>query len=392
MSKRIVILSTIVDEIIKDKVPDVDVDLFKSITSLSTFVETTPIRADVFYITTELLENTTNTSLSVLFDIIEHNHFFRVDRVEFLSESGSKAIPSIEYLVELKGLDNWEVHKGHLNREYVSSIITGTYKSEDLELKHKALYRVRKDVYLKERRQAANLDNHFKTDSELLSNVEREESFDITLKNVENICKQVNIVGLPRKERTVFAFLMAQYLALEGKVILIEKDFDYLTVTDMAAKSGVEYLEILIEDIYDNPQDCINKIQSTASKLIIIGTRERINRNYLYLVNFIYNNIIDSASYIIKELDFEEVPEDSKSITVVPNNIVDILKSIENISTFDKFVGINMSRISEINSSEELTLILRDLLNTNEIENVPIFNISSLKIGGEVYDLSSLVR
>ena len=40
--------------------------------------------------------------------------FLKVDKVCYVTEKGAKELPSIHYIVEEKGFDNWEIVEGYL--------------------------------------------------------------------------------------------------------------------------------------------------------------------------------------------------------------------------------------------------------------------------------------
>lgn len=212
------------------------------------------------------------------------------------------------------------------------------------------------------------------------------------------VCKQVNIAGLSIKERTIFAFIMAQYLSLSGKTLIIEKDFDYLILSNIANKSKADFLEILAEDIYENAQREILRIRNSDKKLIVIGTRKRVYRDYGFICSLLYNNLIQDIAYLVKENDFEELSDSAKYIVVLPNNTVDLLKTAMAIPVGyeynARYVGVDILRIQElaIQNSKQMEIIIRDVLQIRSELHIPIFNISSLRLGGEPYDLHMLIE
>lgn len=214
----------------------------------------------------------------------------------------------------------------------------------------------------------------------------------------EAVPRQVNVAGLPTMERSVFTFIMARYLSLSGKTLIIEKDFDFLTLSHIANRSNADYLEILVEDIYDNPEKEILKIRESEKRLIVVGTRQRVERDYFFICSLLYNNLLANLTYLVKENSFDELPDSTRYIAVLPNNATDLLKTTMMLpvgyENNARFVGVDMLRVEEltIKNSKQIEMIVKDVLQIKSGLNIPIFNISSLKLGGEVHDLRVLIE
>ncbi len=211
-------------------------------------------------------------------------------------------------------------------------------------------------------------------------------------------CQIITITGLPSQERTVFAYLMAQYLSHDGKTLILEKDFKYLTLSHIATKSAVAFLEISLEQMYRSPQETIKRISHTEEKLIVITCRKKKQHNYSFLCNLLVHNLSQQIDYFIMELELDEIPSAMDYITVLPNNLVDVLKTVEkmpdNYMNCSSFVGVNMRKLEELSilHQKSLEIIVCDLLQImNQIE-IPIFNLNSLKLGGEIHGLCMLFR
>lgn len=220
----------------------------------------------------------------------------------------------------------------------------------------------------------------------------------INIEANESMAKQINIAGLPMLERSVFAFIIAQYLSLSGKTLIIEKDFEFLTLSNIANRSKADYHEILIEDIYNKPEKEILKISDSEKKLIVIGTRQRVHRDYSFICNLLYSNLMGNIKYLVKENNFDELSNSIKYIAVLQNNTVDLLKAAMMIPAGyehnARFAGIDTSRLEElsIKNSKQMEIIVKDVLQIKSELSIPIFNISSLKLGGAVHDLRMLIE
>lgn len=398
MSKVVVVVSTYVDNIIKEQQPDVKFILFNSLQELGNHIETTPIRANNLYLTKEVLEPRVNTSLDYLISML-NNPFFVVDKVEYITDKGSSEIHSVKYIIGEMNLSTWRISEGRMTREYVSGLITGTLRSEDVIPNRKAVYRQRRSEYVAERmKDKKSLDAKYVSDEEDLTDVPDEKIIDITPMAIDKVCKTITIAGLDIQERTAFSFLMAQYLSHSGKTLIIEKDFEYLTLSDMITKAKISYARVDIKELYANPSEVFRFIRNTREGLITLTCHERSEYDYSFLCNLVYNNLADTLDYLVVESALHEVSTSVDYITVLPNNIVDVIKTTESLPDNFKeqatFVGVNMRTLPElgINNTKVMTEIVKDLLQVAQGITVPIINIRSLMLGGEAHDLRMLIR
>jgi hypothetical protein len=128
-----------------------------------------------------------------------------------------------------------------------------------------------------------------------------------------------------------------------------------------------------------------------------VGTRQRVDRDYSFICSLLYNNLLDNLEYLVKENDLDELSNSAKFIAVLPNNTVDLLRTAMMIPIGyehnARFVGVDMLRIQEltIKNTKQMEMIVKDVLQIKSDFNIPILNISSLKLGGELYDLRMLI-
>jgi hypothetical protein len=84
-----------------------------------------------------------------------------------------------------------------------------------------------------------------------------------------------------------------------------------------------------------------------------------------------------------------------RTVMVLNNDLVSILKDVEHIpykSENLRFVALAKSTVedTQIQSSAELTALLSQLLSM-EVRTIPIYQITSLSLGAEVYDLAGIL-
>lgn len=396
VKKTVVIISALVDSTVREYQPDVDFILFHTIAELGDYIQTTPIRAEALYLTRDVFpESAVNSNLTYLFGLLD-NPFLGVNRVVYITEKDSKELVSVNYIIEERAVDNWTVITGALNREYVTNVINGTMESDDWVPTRRAVYRMGKEAYYREKREEKqSLADHYEPDDEYLGGIPDIEPITEIMLDRESQCVVKHIVGIESLERTALAFMCAQYLSLSGKTVILEKDYDYHTLTELVTKSEVDCKLLLVEDLLSNPGKVIESIRKSDKSLIVVGSIERISYNYAFIVNVIVNNLMNDITYFVEEDSFEDVPEDIRYTIAIPSNCLGVFKTTEKIDrnyiSKATFVGVNLSALPEISirGSETLTLILRDVLDISDI-TASVINITSLHLRGDTYDLNSI--
>lgn len=396
MARTIIVVSALVDATIREGQPDTTFILKHTMEELATHIESTPVRADYLYFTQETIPHT-NTTLNFLVKMLE-NPFLKVDKVCYVTEKGAKELPSIHYIIEEKGFENWEVIQGYLTREYVTGVITGAMRTDSFNKKRKALYRVPRASYLQDRiKNKASLEEQYEDDERLLNNVPAVEVPEPTVSDSAEIAPILHVAGLETEERTALVFLLAQYLSLDGKTLIIDKDSEYHLLSEFVTKSGVTCRQITITEFLEHPTETLAMIRTCNEKLVCITAVERIGYSYAFLCNVLYNNLNTKISYFIREDDFDETPLTMPYIVSVPSSVVGILRTCEQLDNnyvgLMRFVGVNLQSLPEtrILNGNTMAAILSDVLESN-VEETVILNIRSLKIGGESgYDLRSVI-
>lgn len=394
MSKTIIVVSSYVDDMLQTLAPDTNFYIFNTLTDLSTHIERSPISAESLFVTSEIFEESPSIALKYFCEQIK-NPFLKTKKVVFIVDTESLVEESIEYFRSDGNYENWDIEHGPLGREYVSASITGTLKTADYTPVRKAVYRIKRSEYVEQNiRNQVISDNEYALEDEMFRGFEPVEKPDIAITEVQEACKVLHIAGIDSLERTLFLWILAQYIAFTKRVIIIEKDFDYLTLSDIAARSEMDYTKIDIQDIYANPKETITRLNKVVKGLVVISSRDRGNYDYNFICNFIYNNVCDNFDYIIKESNLDEVTPKTNYTVVIPSTLIETLKTVENIpdgySEYAKFVAVNTRCVNEliIPSTECYTEILGKLLNLDKEKiNIPLFTINSLKIGGEIHDL-----
>lgn len=396
--KSIVVISNLVDSTIQEYQRDVKFYLFKTLEDLDQFIERTPIRADTLYFTRDAIPQV-NTSLNYLTKLLDRV-FLKVDHIVYITEPDSEEIQSIKFLIRDLGKSNWEIVKGSLTREYVTSVINGSSRDDFSNAKRKAVYRIPKESYVRERsKQSEMMDSEeYKDDDESLQDVPDEKIPVYIPPERDTICQCYDIVGDNNLERTLFTFVIAQYLATKGKTLLLERDYEFHTLGECVTKSGVECGLFYVDDLLSDPLNTIERIRSCNNKLIAVICKRKFEYNYSFVFNLLYSKLIDSVTYAVREDVFGEEPTEGNYTVVFPNTMMGVLSMCKQINMnflkYTKFVGIHMDTLKELRlpTGDAIQSIIEDVLNTHDIGHVELVSVSSLKMGVESnYDLRSVL-
>lgn len=397
LEKTVVVISSYVDATIREYSPDTEFLIFKLPIELGKYLDENPIRATTMFVSEEVLGQT-NTTLAYLHDLLTDNAYLSVDKVVFVAIEGSTQHKAIKYLVEQYNITNWELILGNLSKSYITEVINGTYRTEAVSVKRKAVYRIpRRDYVSQELKHRETLSEEYVDDENDLKDIPDEVVPEQEIPETVAKLKKYYIAGDDCEERSAFAFMAAQYLALSGKTLIIESDVDYHTITEYATKSGVDcYLITILEIMNDLPKAISNIIKSDKN-LIVVGTIDRVDFSYQFMSELLYYNLIDSVDNMVCEVNFNNLPAQTEFTVTVPSTMKGILTvgcELDKLYLpYARFVGVNLNQLPQIhlNSGVVMTGILRDLLVTNDVV-CPVVTLTGLKLNGATYDLGAVLH
>ena len=394
-NKCIVVISKMVDATVKEYQPDVDFKMFKSIDGLTEYLQHNPIRADLLFFTPDVVSSAA-TSFSYLKEVLTDNVYISVDRVIYICEEDAKELVALRYLIDEFELDTWDVIKGNVNRGFVQEVINGTYREDAYKTKRKAVIRRPRADYVREKlKNMDSLAEDYTDDENDLTDIPDVEIPDAPIDVKPLNLQKVYITGLKSKERTAFSVLTAQYLSRSDKVILLESDPDYHLVTEFVTKAKIPCSVITITDIFENLGQALSNIRNAENNLVVIECIDRIPFDYRYLSNLLYYNLKDDFSYIINEVEIEELPYNVPVTVVIPSTVTDLLATGERIDKslvpYCRFVGVDLKDLPETHISSGLAMskILNDILTETNIL-CPVVTVSSLRLGDVAYDLGGI--
>lgn len=400
MSKKIVVISSYVDKLIRDMKPEIDFYLFKSISDLADYLKTEAIRADTLVITRDALNPVPSNALSVLNGIL-NEFYLKIEKVYYISEKGSSELGIVNFFIREERIDNWEIIPGHMTREFVTDFICGNIRGKDITPERRIVIRRKKSEWKREQIQDNNyLDEKYDTEEDLLSEIE-------SLDNVPEIsslkhrteCNILSITGIDSKDRTLFYCILGQYLASSYKTLLIERDSEYHSLSDLIMKADIPCTKIRLSSIFLDINAVMHTIRMSMDKLIVIIVDTKDKFNYTFLSNVLYNNLSEDIDYILLENSFSELSTPDSYLVVIPNNVPDTLKTVEELPNgykdSAKYVMIDSGRVIEnkIINSHSIEVLMRDLLNYDDTEiEVPILEISSVVLKGYPQELKQFVK
>ena len=397
IEKTIVIISKLVDATIKEYQPDTEFLIFQTPQDFGIYVEQDPVRATTLFVTSDMLTNS-NSTLTYLKQLVCDNEFVNIDHILLLMEEDHPARRSAEFIIAEENLDNWEIQTRSKTRPYEPQVINGTYRNESTHFKRKAVYRVPRADYVKQKlRERDTLDEPYADDDNDLADIpDIEVPPEIVSESVKKLEKYY-IVGDVGDERTALAFLSAQYLSESGKTIIVEPDCEYHTLTEFVTKSGVDCQLIEIKDLYESINIVLETIRKTEHKLIVIGAIERTQYSYAFVVNLLYYSLLSDVDNFVVELPFSEIPYGRHITAVAPSTVIGALRLSEQLDKTmlprTQFVGVNLNQLQEIhvNSGVVMSYILRDVFGDNSIL-CPVVTVTSLRLNGTIYDMGSILN
>ncbi len=394
--KCYIIISGKVDATIREYQTDVDFKIFHTIDELRDYVEKDPIRAQILFFTEDIVGNS-NTAFSVLSGLVEGNDYLQVDRTIYICDADSVTLRSIEYLIEEKELTTWEVIKGPVTRAFIQEVINGTYRDDSYEAKRKVVVRRPRSDYVKQQlKNHDTLGETYLDDENDLSEIPDEELPSTVIKDSYSSLEYLYIASIPSRERTAFALLAAQYISKSHRVLILESDPEYHTLTEFVTKAKIEASTVTVSDIYEDAYQTVENIRNAPGNLVIVECIDRVDFDYKYLSALLYYNLEKDFDYFVVESDVENVPEATNLTVVFPSTITGLLQVIETVDKsrlpYCDFVGVDLCDLPEthVSSGVVMSKILCDLMTEQNIV-CPVIRVTSLRLDGSAYDFGLML-
>lgn len=394
--KCYIVISGKVDATIREYQSDVDFKIFHTIEELRDYVDNDPIRAQILFFTEDVVGNS-NTAFSVLSGLVEGNDYLLVDRVIYICDPESSTLRSVEYLIEEKELKIWEIIRGPVTRAFIQEVINGTYRDDSYNAKRKVVVRRPRSDYIRQQlKNHSTLEETYLDDDNDLSEIPDEEVPQTFIDDAPASLQYVYIASNPSRERTAFALLAAQYISKTHRVIILESDPEYHTLTEFATKAKIEASVVTVTDIYTDVYQTIENIRKSEGNLVIVECIDRVDFDYKYLSTLLYYNLESDFDYFIVESLVEDVPEATYLTVVFPSTVTGILQVIETIDKsrvqYCDFAGVDLCDLPETHVSSGIVMskILCDLLTEQNLV-CPVIKVTSLRLDGAAYDFGIML-
>lgn len=398
LKDKMFIISGKIDDSIKRQASMYEVMLFKDFTEFEKYVNNTPSVVDTIIITTDELA----------FNAVSINRMQHLLSLEFLNLKGNIVylidetynLEAIEKFFVDNGFDRWAVYQGDLSARFIVEIISGEGREQVETQTEVVTYRMRASEYIKQKNliQHEEDDIPYITDEEELRDIPIEEVPEL-LNPVEETVTTVNYVVGGGLERTVMTFLLAQYRGLFGKTLIIEKDVEYHTLTDMVTKTGIQCKLLWMEDLLEDISKILNELEGISSGLVVIGVRKRIKYDYNFMMDLLEANLGNNFSYIIRECSYSEIPYGQAFTLVSANTVPAVIKCCNNINIrldneLVTYVGLQIGSLGSVNiTSREMEVIAAEILGQNGIPT-QVIKVKGIKLkeGDITYDLLSILN
>lgn len=398
MSKeKMYIVASNVDDSIKAVSSVYEIFIVPTFVEFEKFIEGTPISIDTIIVSANDLPFT-STNMSRLINLVNSRFLKLRKNCIYLVDFDTDLNVVREFLDDIK--DIIVCYQGDLSMQFISDIVDGTGRDSDETETEVATYRMRAKDYVESQniKKYQTDENRYPTDEDLLSDVPPVEEPRIVLPDVNVTTNVYYVVGKNSIERSLFTFLEAQYLSLIGKVVFMESDLQYHTLSDMVTKSGVsiDFYELL--DFKMNPSGVLERIKMSQERLIFIGCKNRMDMDYNFVYDVILSNLEDFVDYFVKECDFDQAPYGSFYNIVCGDTVPEVLECVNSLK-YDidpecvSFVGLRTRDIAPVNIySQEMASIIQVLMHNDKVkaEVISAYGVRMRK-EGFIYDLSSII-
>ena len=393
-----VIVSSLVDSQILSYFPEKDIRLFKTLEELDAYVADNPLRAEDLIVTQDITRDSPNQMFTLLSNICG-SAFFRSEQLIYITPPNSREISMLQFLQNEGSLPNVIVLQGGLTKEYLISVIKGEASSKNTKITRKAVVRKRVSDYKEEAMRTTLPDEDIVQTEELkLRSVPKVPEFGTRLVDTPITGQLIQISGLPSAPRAEFSVLLAQYLAIHGKTLLIDTDMKYFATSYLLHQAGIDYDSIPLCTFYCDPIGFIERVGGSGHNLVCLtGNSKDINSNIrVYsILNTIYASLKHNIKHFVYLTALHDILPSVQTIICMKNDLLSVLETISNLpvesSSRMEYVAIdqNVDEVA-IYDGNVLSSMVSELINHDV--NVEIYSFRSVKLGGEPIDLYRHVK
>lgn len=396
---RIFIVAPDLDDSIKRFCPSYDITLFPDFPAFEEYIEETPVTVHSVIVTDTTLQFM-GSNMQRLLDTIR-NPFLTVESRTIYLYGKSTSKEAVKQWTDTIPDFPIATYQGDIDDQFIIGIVNGKLRDADEEKVEEVTYRYRASEYAQDqkiKRYESSNDEHYETDDDQLvgiPDVEKPEEY-VAINKVPML--EFPIVGFDTQSRTLVAFIQAQYLALSAKTMIVERDFTYHRLTDIALKSGLDFEYFDVIDILHNIGEVINRIKLSKKNLIVIGCKTRLDFSYNFLKDILSDTLKDYVQNFVTELDFKDTPFNANYSIVFDDSMPELLKTIDNLLypidiNKNVLIGVRYNNWQPYHlTSQEVSDVVCDLLGLPEVVAQTItISGSTIKKENAVYDLFSII-
>lgn len=396
--EKMFIVASNIDDSIKAVTPIYDITIFPDFLKFEEYLNKTPINLGTIIISERELPFT-STNMARVLDILSAP-FLKLtgNCIYLIGENTSKDV--VSSFLEDNEITTIIAYQGDLSARFISDVVSGAARIADESETEIITYRMRASEYAiaQNIKKYETDENEYITDEEELREVPPMPEPQVSVPSVDVLSSTYYVVGKPSYERTLFTFIEAQYLALNGKVLIIESDVRYHRLTDMVLKSEVSYEYIDIRDFLTNPSSTVSRIKASVSNFIVMGCIDRIHYDYDFTFDVLLSNLLGWIDYFVKECDYSQTPYGQAYTIVCSDTVPDVLECCESLAyDIDEskvvMVGLRTAEQNEVNiSSTEMTDVVRTVLDKNNLR-AEVVEANGINLRGDevIYDVFSII-
>lgn len=396
--ERMFIVAGNVDDSIKGITPVYDITIVPNFLEFEEFIDTTPIKIGTIIISANELQFT-SVNMERLINLLNKDFLKLTGKCLYLIDNETDKHVVSSYLEEASE-GKILCYQGDLSMSFISDIVDGTGRDSDESEVEVVTYRMRASEYIQNQqiKKYETDEEKYETDEENLAGIPAVEEPKTIIPDVEVVTTCYYVVGANSIERSLFTFLEAQYLALIGKVIFMESDVTYHTLTDMVTKSNVDYEYFDVEEFKINCSGTLERIKMSQNRIIFIGSKKRTVYDYNFMYDILLSNLENNIDFFIKECDFDQTPYGEYYNIVCEDTVPKLLECVNSLcydvdSKYASFIGIRTRDLGPLNiNSTEMSDMVKVLLQKEDLvaEVVSAYGIN-LKGDNFVYDLFSYI-
>ncbi len=400
LKEKLYLVASFVDDSIKSSSAVYDITIFKSFVAFEEYVNLYPVVIDTLVLTTDDLQFT-STTMQRLIEVVQ-SPFVKIKSgvIYLVDETYDLKVVNTFFGEHMPG--SWSVYQGKLEPKFVADILSGERRNTIEDQVDIVTYRMRNEEYvrqenLRKEKDSAGMDEKYITDEDELKDIPDEESPVEIIPEGERDVSVLYMSGLPGLERTLMVFIVAQYLSLNRKVLIMEKDFQYHRLSDIVTKAGVPYMQVDIEELKKDSMGVMQRIRATSEKLIVITCFNRAEYDYNFVMDVLETNLEEDLDYMIRECEYDEVPFGRQYTVIMRNTVPDILRNCMALK-YDinpkevQFVGVAVGDLDALGvNSMEMQSIVSMVLEKNGI-HVTVIRANGIKLSERSnYDILSVI-